>query len=232
MCIVAGVSEEGCPFCDNVLGRQSRSAYDEPLVDRPTFLVIPALGMFLPGYLLMISRSHVGSFAHMGIDELGDIDLWRTRHMTHLSEEFGEYFCFEHGMGDAVRESTGACVSHAHLHLIPGSAAARLIRNELPWQPIGEYKEIASLRGQSYSYLGWRGCHYVVPEPVLPGQWVRRQTARAMHLQNWDWAVYAGDAELGETRRRLTRIWPAARPSTPWSGALPATASGTPLTRR
>jgi len=42
-------SDDPCPFCQKVIAAQQRTAFDVPLADLGDLLVVPALGMFLPG---------------------------------------------------------------------------------------------------------------------------------------------------------------------------------------
>ena len=62
---------EGCPFCVKVIAGEGRTLHDRVLADLSEFVVVPALGMFLPGYLLLVTRDHVPSFAHLGAAALG-----------------------------------------------------------------------------------------------------------------------------------------------------------------
>ncbi|GAA4262320.1 hypothetical protein GCM10022255_098520 [Dactylosporangium darangshiense] len=192
-----------CPFCDKVIAGRNRTAFDVPLADLGAFLLAPALGMFVPGYLLLVARDHVPSFAHLGAEGLAAVEAWRRRRLPGLGERFGEYFAFEHGMGAPADGRTGACLDHAHLHLVPSAAGAKVIADALPWEEIPSYEALADARGVRYSYFGRGDRHLVVRDVDLPSQWVRRQTACALGLDTWDWAAYAGELELAVTLAKV-----------------------------
>jgi hypothetical protein len=168
--------------------------------------------MIVPGYLLLIAKEHVPSLARLGPSGLHAIDRWLDRHLPQWAARFGDYFRFEHGMGPGG--TAGGCIAHAHLHLIPAEAAVEPIEAALPWRWLASYEDLAGVGDRPYAYLGSRGSgggrgrrgrHAVVPQPTLPGQWVRRQTALALHLDQWDWAAYRGDRELAATLTRRPR---------------------------
>lgn len=196
-------ADEDCPFCTKIIRGDSASAFDRKLAEHKLFVVTPALGMLVPGYLLLIAKEHVPSLARLGPTGLHAIDRWVDRHLPRWAARFGDYFWFEHGMG--AGSAAGACIAHAHLHLIPAGAAVDPIEAALPWQRLASYQTLARLGDRAYAYLGRPGGHGVVPEPSLPGQWVRRQTAHALHLDHWDWAAYSGERELRTTLTRRPR---------------------------
>jgi len=195
--------DEDCPFCTKIIRGESASAFDLRLAEHRLFVVTPALGMLVPGYLLLISKDHVPSLARLGPTGLRAIDRWLSRHLPGWATRFGDYFRFEHGMG--AGSCAGACIAHAHLHLIPAEAAVDRIEAALPWQRLASYGTLARLGDRAYAYLGSRRGHAVVPQPTLPGQWVRRQTAQALHLDDWDWGAYRGERELAATLSRRPR---------------------------
>jgi diadenosine tetraphosphate (Ap4A) HIT family hydrolase len=196
-------ADEDCPFCTKIIRGHSASEFDLILAEHDRFVVTPALGMLVPGYLLLIARQHVPSLARLGPAGLCAIDRWLDRHLPGWAARFGDYFRFEHGMGEG--SCSGACIAHAHLHLIPAASAVDRIEAALPWQLLASYEDLAGVGPQAYAYLGSRGRHAVVPQPTLPGQWVRRQTALALHLDHWDWGAYRGDRELAATLTRRPR---------------------------
>jgi diadenosine tetraphosphate (Ap4A) HIT family hydrolase len=198
----------GCSFCHKIVGCQSESDYDQPLAASADALLVPALGMFTPGYLLLVTRLHFRSFAYLEAEQLRRTAHWLEELVEQLADEFGGYFVFEHGMGDSPLLPVGACVEHAHLHLIPATSAVSSIRQALLWREIAGFDELADWRGQPYSYLFVKGRHLISPNPSLPGQWVRRITASALGVDTWDWAIYRGDLELADTLQRLPTLAP------------------------
>jgi diadenosine tetraphosphate (Ap4A) HIT family hydrolase len=159
----------------------------------------PALGMMLPGYFLTVTRRHLTSFAQLAPEVLAEIDKTLTENEAYLGTKFGEYFRVEHGSDNVTTCGSGGCIDHAHQHLIPAMDVADYAQELLPWQEISNFSDIAELKGEPYIYMGRQGQHFVVPNPNLPSQWIRRQIAAVRGLEHWDWAVYEGAAELLET---------------------------------
>jgi hypothetical protein len=111
---------------------------------------------------------------------------------------FGEYFRFEHG-SDNVKEcgvGSGACIDHAHQHMVPALGVAEAIRDELPWEELDGFESLAELQGVPYVYLGFEGGHYAVKNPALPSQWVRRKIAEHYRQDDWDWGMEYGEGNL------------------------------------
>jgi hypothetical protein len=95
----------------------------------------------------------------------------------------------EHGSDEITECGSGGCIIHAHQHLIPADGeVGEHIQGQLPWQPLDKYEDIRGFQGAPYIYLGRAAMgdkaarHYVVPNPQLPGQWVRRQVAHVLGL--------------------------------------------------
>ena len=164
----------------------------------------PALGMLVPGYLLAITRDHHTSFAQLDRQRLSAINQRLNLYESMLEERFGRYFRVESGSDSITTHGSGGCIDHAHMHLIPADEDVGLhIQEQLPWQQLDSYEDLAEFRDNPYIYLGRLAMHYVVPDPRLHGQWARRQVATVRGLEEWDWAVDPGEDELHATLERL-----------------------------
>lgn len=193
-----------CPFCAEALA-DSNSPFDQVLASGPGVNLLPALGMLTPGYFLVTAEQHVLSMADLQPGALMALDQWLRGLMPSLTAEFGRYLVFEHG--SCVSGGAGACVDHAHLHLIP--LAARLIPDLLVaarWHSLDEYTDVHAHAGTSYAYLGWDGAHRVLVDPKFGSQWIRRQVAAALGTDAWDWALFDGRGALDVTLARLARV--------------------------
>jgi diadenosine tetraphosphate (Ap4A) HIT family hydrolase len=197
--------EQDCTFCEII--PNPRSAFDvHQDVGEGKAALVPALGMLLPGYLLAVSKEHTTSFSQYNEPQLRDTDDALNEVEDNLSPFFGEYFRWESGSDNSTGScGSGACIDHAHLHLVPDADTGLRLLDELPWQQIGAYDDIVNFRDKPYAYLGRIGLHYVAPEPNLPGQWMRRQVAKTHDLDNWDWAIDPGLDNLTETMNSLKK---------------------------
>lgn len=194
---------EECEFCD--ASAENFSAFDITLPLGEVGLK-PALGMLVPGYLLVVTKEHMTSFAQMGGDGLKEAGLKLDAFESSAGVIFqDDYFRLEHG-SDNVEScgfGSGACVTHAHQHLVPGRKAAERMRTTLDWRDIGRYDNLADFQGEPYLYLGYDKKHFIVPKPRVVSQWGRRIIAKTYGQEVWDWALYNGAAQLATTLLRL-----------------------------
>lgn len=195
---------ENDPFCGLV--DQPESPFDvSQLTGESGMSLLPALGMMMPGYFLAAPREHITSFAQWDSERLAQADSELARHEDYLGKRFGAYFRVEHGSDNLEACGSGGCIDHAHVHLIPDEEGkiSEHVQQALPWQQLEGYGELAKFRGAPYIYLGRLGLHYVLPDPALPGQWIRRQIAAVKGHEIWDYALDRGDINLLETFVRL-----------------------------
>lgn len=121
--------QEGCSFCAELAGQEENNFFyqlfgasigSSYLLERTEhFVVIPAIGSFSPGYLLVLPRRHALSFGRVppGLSEeledlLQGIAEWAR-------ETYGKsVLMFEHGPASQTARG-GSCLDHAHLHISP-----------------------------------------------------------------------------------------------------------------
>jgi diadenosine tetraphosphate (Ap4A) HIT family hydrolase len=191
-----------CVFCTQ--GEGDIGAFDFGYTLGEGHIVLkPALGMMIPGYFLTVTAKHLTSFAQLPPEALTEIDRTLTQNETYLAPKFGEYFRVEHGADNVTTCGSGGCIDHAHQHLIPAMDVADYAKGLLPWEQLDRFEDLTEFQGEPYIYMGRRDEHYVVPNPDLPSQWIRRQIAEVRGLEHWDWAAYHGAAELFITYLRL-----------------------------
>lgn len=193
-----------CPFCELKAQRVAKFDFVASISKGEEVLLTPDRAMLVPGHLLAITKSHLTSFAQLGRNMLREIDESLRGLEGTLAPVFGRYFRLEHGSDNITGNGAGACIDHAHIHLIPGDEdVGDNIQRQLPWQELERYEDLNEFKGYPYIYLGRLATHYVVPDPRLPGQWVRRQVAAVRGLEQWDWAIVDSTAELMETAYKL-----------------------------
>jgi hypothetical protein len=199
-----------CPFCEGIPGVGSQppdranSFFNEPILVGADVVLVPTVGMLMPGYLMAVTTQHVLSFADAGRGGLDEVDGWISRLLDSLAPSFGNYLIFEHGSGGTIRpvgRGSGACLVHAHLHLIPGVADLfDSLQHSLGASPLSSLQDLSVHSDVNYALLGRGGQWSVAPSVALPGQWIRRQVAA--HLgrpDEYDWALFRGDEHLEPT---------------------------------
>ena len=181
---------------------------DQPLWVTPNYIVFPALGQIVEGYLLIVSLEHIPCFGALSVDAWGELQSLKERLRRMLEEEFGPVVFFEHGSASQSRLA-GNSVVHAHMHACPAPTAfldsvAAAVKPKLvdnctfarecfaAGQP---YLLIEDHGGQSY------GC---APPQGLPSQFLRRHLARSVNrIGEWDWEYYPHAEQVASTVQRL-----------------------------
>jgi diadenosine tetraphosphate (Ap4A) HIT family hydrolase len=194
-----------CPFCD--LPDEPAIPYNvRRPVDGGDVSIMTGLGMLMPGHLLTVTKEHLTSFAQMDREWLKEFNESLQKHLEYLSKFFGTYVTVEHGSDNIDRYGSGGCIVHAHQHLIPDLEVGEHMQEQLPWEQLDSYEDLAELRGRPYIYLGKLGMHYAVANPKLQGQWTRRQIAEVRGLDNWDWMLEQGAFNLIATFVKLNEF--------------------------
>ena len=151
------------------------------LGERRRLKVIPSLGHFVKGYLLLVPKAHFCAIADTPpefIQELEEVKGILTRQLGQL---YGSYMFFEHG---ARSPDSGGCgISHAHLHALPLNVKDVLtkLKSQFPYLPVDSLRLLnRATAGASYLYCedsssgGWS----FFPK-FLPSQYMRRVSAES-----------------------------------------------------
>src|SRR4051794_11724211 len=110
-----------CLFCSIANGSATSADLPENVIleESQSFYVKPALGHFVEGYCLVISKDHLRTMAELEPPEAGELEYLLGRVSSQLRILYNRNVCvFEHGtVCPAYR--AGSCVDHAHMHVIP-----------------------------------------------------------------------------------------------------------------
>jgi diadenosine tetraphosphate (Ap4A) HIT family hydrolase len=193
-----------CPFCPGHLTASTADA-DTLLACGPGVNLLPTVGMMVPGYLLVTTQEHVLSMGDLGARHLEDLGPWLDEVRSILAPRFGEYLTFEHG--SSVADRTGACIEHAHLHLIPlAEQLSERLRSAASWTILPGFPDLANYGGASYAYLHVSGDHLALAEPGLGSQWIRREAGKHLDRDDWDWSLQWDEQQLKETLYRIDKL--------------------------
>lgn len=202
---------EICPYCRGIpkVGDDPvsipRTPFDEVLYETAQFVLVPTLGMIVPGCFLIISKKHLDSFACMESQTLSNIERQLKKIINWLEPIFGEYLIFEHGGLASQNKPHGGCITHAHFHLFPTAKETGLIvQRSLSWKSIDLFSNLSGFRDSSYAFLGLNRKYYVHKTPNLPSQWIRRIVVDSLNIsKHWDWGVEFGYEELEITLAKI-----------------------------
>jgi ATP adenylyltransferase len=107
-----------CEFCDEFAGGSHNSfaaTYAENLQDRTIIeaehlKVLPSLGHFVKGYLLLVPKRHYCALADAPPEIIREVDEVKKSLIGQLSPLYGSYVFFEHGartpLPEAVESTT------------------------------------------------------------------------------------------------------------------------------
>jgi diadenosine tetraphosphate (Ap4A) HIT family hydrolase len=204
-----------CPFCAELEGNSS-SIFSEMIDGRlasrvvyedEDFVVMPPLGEFMQGGLLLLTRRHFLSFAHLPCPLYARLERLLAAVSRELTARYGTApLVFEHG--PAPERSKGkCCVDHAHLNIFPARVSVHPHLRQRMHLPLARLEDLSRLRLAEFGYLLVQendGSRRVYDAQLVPTQWVRRiVTAQLGIPERWHWRDYPGYDELLATHRAL-----------------------------
>ena len=204
-----------CPFCvelegggESIFAEMIRDRLDSRVVYQDDdFVLMPPLGEFIEGGLLLLSRRHVLSFAHLPTALLDRLERLLMVIGRELTTRWGvPPLVFEHG--PAPDHSKGVCcVDHAHLNIFPARVAVHphlVQRMNLRIHSLGE---LTKLRDAEFGYLFVQendGSRRAYDGQLAPTQLVRHiVTSQLGFPERWHWRDYPGYDELVATYHAL-----------------------------
>ena len=189
-----------CSYCAELKKQKSGSYFLREVADKiglrsrylfttKTFLVFPSVGALTAGHLLIIPRDHITAMAYLNNDQLFEL--------AGVIEEVGALLykiyktppiAMEHGVINELT-STGACVDHAHIHIMPlkfdlvGSVNKRKKKINL-----SELLDEKDRDGDYLIYTNDLKEYYVSDLGVLPSQYLRKLIFDRCGLYgSWNW---------------------------------------------
>ncbi len=204
-----------CPFCaefeDDGLslfaGMMGDRLPSRVVYEDEHFVVMPPLGEFMEGGLLLLSREHLPSLAHLAAAQFDRLERLLQAIQRALAKRWGAAtVVFEHG--PAADWSKGACcVDHAHLNIFPAPVYVRPHLAGRMSLSLGSLAGLAKLRRAEFGYLFVQendGTRRAYDGRDVPTQLVRRIITAQLGLpERWHWRDYPGRDELLATYHAL-----------------------------
>ena len=197
-----------CPFCAEfdgdglslfatMLGERlpSRIVYEDA-----DFIVMPPLGEFIEGGLLVLTREHVLSMAHLRPGQFDRLERLVSAIGEVLLKRWGVApLVFEHGPAPSAGKGV-CCVDHAHLNVFPAKVQVHPHLMGRSHEPVARLANLARLKDREYGYLFVQendGIRHTYDGRDVPTQLVRRIIATQLGMpERWHWREYPGCAEL------------------------------------
>lgn len=211
----AGQPGYACPFCAE-FEADGLSVFTELMGDRlasrivyedEDFVVMPPLGEFIEGGLLLLTREHLLSLAHLRPALFERLEGLLRAISGALVERWGvPPLVFEHG--PAPQRGKGVCcVDHAHLNIFPARVQLHPQLGGRMNLRVGSLAELARLRRAEFGYLLAQendGTRRAYDGQDVPTQLVRRIVTAGLGLpERWHWRDYPGLNELIATCKAL-----------------------------
>lgn len=187
-------ANQPCEFCSRLEAEEdSRPWYDFNVIwESPEFVVLPALGALVPGYLLLVPRRHRFSMAALAPPVRPELYAVTRALLQLQAEQWEPGVVFEHGACIAEPGRAEACIEHAHWHLVPGGWNLR--------QEGDDFRQVSNFERFAESYRGER--RYLFLRDVEARCWVsvgrrlrrqefRRRIAAALGAPaSWDYLTF------------------------------------------
>lgn len=204
-----------CPFCAefendglgiyvSTMGNHlpSRIVYEDE-----HFIVMPPLGEFMVGGLLLLTREHILSLAHLPPAQVARLERLLEAIQRVLVKHWGVApLVFEHGPAPDSGKGV-CCVDHAHLNIFPAPVRVHPHLADRMHFSLGSISELARLRRAEFGYLFIQendGTRRAYDGRNVPTQLVRRIITHELGLpERWHWRDYVGQAELLDTYKTL-----------------------------
>lgn len=174
-----------CRFC-------YPSRDEDILYEDENVYVMPSLGQFTEGYLLLINKEHEECFGRVIDPERKKV---KDRIRDVLEEEYGSWCFFEHGrVGSCLERGEKKICYHAHLHCLPVKKdfSDRLDREfkKIEVDEMSEIKELAEEHPHYFYLETFNGAkNFYIVEKNVERQYLRKRACEALGLPtshaNW-----------------------------------------------
>jgi diadenosine tetraphosphate (Ap4A) HIT family hydrolase len=196
-----------CRFCNG------DKIQKEVLFETENFFIVPALGSFIPYYLLIISKKHTGSLSQIFAEDhstVAEFTLIRQKIDNFINETYKKpSFCFEHGSLNDNMLGSGCCVYHCHIHILPQEKPlGGIMRQQLgACQTTSSYSDINNIISKddnSYLFLEEDSKIKIWRNKKVISQYIRRVLANQCQLdKKYDWKQFPFYEEMQHT----TEAW-------------------------
>jgi diadenosine tetraphosphate (Ap4A) HIT family hydrolase len=184
--------------------------YDHPLYRRSDVgVAIAAVGAFTPGYVLVSPTTHVSSTQTLPMPDAALFLNFLDAVVSRVEARFGGCSIFEHGSCRAEERRRSACITHAHVHIVPGAYSFDSLG--LPVKTYHELFEIMDLPRPERldGYLMYREPGGLVSRcsDVGVSQYFRRHIAAVRgYPDEWDYALFPRWEHVRATQEALTSV--------------------------
>jgi diadenosine tetraphosphate (Ap4A) HIT family hydrolase len=182
-----------CLFCSIPDMSNPSNPEDEIIDESENFYAKAALGHFVFGYTLIISKEHFLSYAYVPEDLFPELEAFRDNVLEKLHNICPHPITIlEHGAINRCQRG-GSCIDHAHLHLMPLAPDLYPILSErFSFDELESISELRRFKDEQISYLYYQReghrSHAVQLSQDVPSQLLRQIACQALgEPELWDW---------------------------------------------
>ncbi|MES9948583.1 MAG: HIT domain-containing protein [Candidatus Thiodiazotropha sp.] len=183
---------------ENALSRKIKpltSSTQTSLAESPRLLMIPDISPVVPGHSLIITKYHCTAFSQISPESCREVQDFKSLASGIIKKRYGiAPFFFEHGTKPGS-VSSAACISHAHIHVLPARINVTKHLSQFSQKPITfhDTREQDLLNDINADYLYYEdssgmAClirNFLKP---LPRQFIRRIVVQEIGISaSWNW---------------------------------------------
>ncbi len=203
---------KNCNLCAPCSSSDNGKNINRVIYMNDNFFVMPTLGGFLKGDLLIIPKRHVFSIASLPKDFRSDFlkVLSDTKYILNLTYKVSDFLIWENGSNMHSKNIAKDSITHANVHIVPTSkVTAKIIKEKynVPLSPIS-FDQLTNYSNASYLLLksddGWEICSD--PRFYIPRQFVRQVLAERYNIpgDQWNWRIHPLIDSLNRTTDQIT----------------------------
>ena len=207
-----GPTKKDCAYCqylDGNIQKNERTVYRSE-----NFFVIPTLGQFITGYLLIIPYQHIMSNGELSREHLEEfqIVLSDIEYIIKLAYPDAKgILVWENGSGTSGKGKAKDSLVHSHVHVAPSGLTADEIKDmagfhfdELGIMDLPNFKEHSYLLMRCPDKERWLINND--PKVYIPRQYVRQLIAEEYNIPGdaWNWRTHPFEEKMHETIRDIS----------------------------
>lgn len=205
-----GPSVQNCAYCKYLKGdTESVESNERTLYRSKNFFVIPTVGQFITGYLLIIPFQHVmsnGELEPAVLTEFNEV-LQDVIELLQLAyPESHGFLVWENGSGSSGVGKAKDSLVHSHVHVAPSSMTSEAIEelsgytfDEISLYDLKDYKTGSYLLVRTPDPTRWK----ILPTDkiYIPRQYVRQLIADEVNItdESWNWRTHPFYSKMHQT---------------------------------
>lgn len=204
-------SIQECAYCNYLKGNPADNG--RTVYESRNFIVLPTIGQFIDGYLLIIPKSHVMSVAELTKEELLEFKevLEDTEFLLKISYGRPNILIWENGTGNGGIGKAKDSVVHAHVHLVPSTLTSESIKIKSGFQfDRITIDDISNYSNHSYLLIREENPNKWIinnsKDLYIPRQYIRQLLAEENDIPGelWNWRKYPCRENLHKTIKQIS----------------------------